>query len=401
MMKTCTECGVEKQETDFYEDKRSKTGGREAKCKRCRGAAEKKRPPLRYRAKTNGTKECKDCGLIEPLTDFPINRASKGGRQPRCNPCHNLWMNTKRRNNGPIFRPVFISTLIPEHTDYKTGVCEVCSIPYPLIRHTGRHKRCDDCSVIVRDIHGHLTHQRNGKDVPSDTGGSLVGLAVGIARLYIRQNRCQYCGVVLDENNPKHVDHIVPICLGGIHSLSNIAICCRRCNMAKGRATLAEWFETCRLVSKHADANYHVPMATMAKNKAGDRVCAVCDADIHSLQWNAIYCLPCKKIVRRLSSSLTSSRGSKPPDKCPTTTVVDVARRWLGAEKCCYCERPFSDERHRSVDHIVPMCIVGENRLNNLAISCLECNRCKCYLVLADWIDQCKRVVKHYGSCAL
>lgn len=53
------------------------------------------------------------------------------------------------------------------------------------------------------------------------------------------QERCPYCGVVLDYvtsklPNSAEGDHIVPHASGGIDTIENVEIICRRCNQSKG-----------------------------------------------------------------------------------------------------------------------------------------------------------------------
>jgi len=45
--------------------------------------------------------------------------------------------------------------------------------------------------------------------------------------------RCHLCGKKV---NPKrwHLDHIVPLALGGEHSYRNVAVACPKCNLSKG-----------------------------------------------------------------------------------------------------------------------------------------------------------------------
>jgi 5-methylcytosine-specific restriction endonuclease McrA len=61
-----------------------------------------------------------------------------------------------------------------------------------------------------------------------------------IAQLKSEATYCAYCGRVLNE---KQTDHMIPLVLGGAHSLRNIVIVCPRCNGRKARLSYEEWIE--------------------------------------------------------------------------------------------------------------------------------------------------------------
>ena len=48
---------------------------------------------------------------------------------------------------------------------------------------------------------------------------------------------CFYCGV----HGATHVDHLTPISRGGTDSSTNLAACCKRCNLRKGEKTADEF----------------------------------------------------------------------------------------------------------------------------------------------------------------
>jgi 5-methylcytosine-specific restriction endonuclease McrA len=55
-----------------------------------------------------------------------------------------------------------------------------------------------------------------------------------IKSIFKAQNgRCAYCKACL-KRKKRHVDHIVPICLGGLNDRRNLQITCDDCNMRKG-----------------------------------------------------------------------------------------------------------------------------------------------------------------------
>ena len=54
--------------------------------------------------------------------------------------------------------------------------------------------------------------------------------------------RCAYCDCPF-EDAQKQTDHMVALCHGGEHSLSNIVIVCRPCNARKASLTYEQWIE--------------------------------------------------------------------------------------------------------------------------------------------------------------
>lgn len=61
-------------------------------------------------------------------------------------------------------------------------------------------------------------------------------------------NLCAYCG----ENLGLHIDHFIPIYLGGPDALGNIVPCCIKCNSSKNNHSPDEWFKAQKFYSKKA-----------------------------------------------------------------------------------------------------------------------------------------------------
>lgn len=53
------------------------------------------------------------------------------------------------------------------------------------------------------------------------------------ANISVREDRCSFCGCVIDEYS-RTVDHLIPKSRGGIRSNSNKVWVCKRCNRIKG-----------------------------------------------------------------------------------------------------------------------------------------------------------------------
>lgn len=72
----------------------------------------------------------------------------------------------------------------------------------------------------------------------SQSDGSVVRGA--IAQMKRRATHCAYCG---DRLMRKHTDHMIPLALGGEHSLRNIVIVCPDCNQHKHALSYEQWIE--------------------------------------------------------------------------------------------------------------------------------------------------------------
>jgi len=82
--------------------------------------------------------------------------------------------------------------------------------------------------------------------------------------MYRLQNqKCAYCGCDLNESG-KHLDHIIPISKGGLHTTNNVHWTCPACNLSKGDKLEEEWLkkERCKptdLFTNHPDPKFKPP----------------------------------------------------------------------------------------------------------------------------------------------
>jgi hypothetical protein len=55
------------------------------------------------------------------------------------------------------------------------------------------------------------------------------------------EGRCHYCKAALTLEGPWHVEHMVPLALGGDHAPGNLVAACAPCNLAKSDRTALEF----------------------------------------------------------------------------------------------------------------------------------------------------------------
>ncbi len=78
---------------------------------------------------------------------------------------------------------------------------------------------------------------------------------------------CPYCGVALTISNFS-LDHMEPTSRGGDHCLTNLIVCCDRCNQTKGPLTTQE-FQA--LLDFLRASNFFVAKNVLARMRAGGK----------------------------------------------------------------------------------------------------------------------------------
>lgn len=119
----------------------------------------------------------------------------------------------------------------------EVATCEQCGEPYLYIGR--RSKYCsDDCKRIA-------INRKHDKRINED---NTVDRDITLEKLYRRdKGRCYICGRDCDYNDFKviegcfvvgdtypTIEHVKPLCKGGLHSWDNIKLACFRCNTKKG-----------------------------------------------------------------------------------------------------------------------------------------------------------------------
>ena len=73
--------------------------------------------------------------------------------------------------------------------------------------------------------------QRRRQREVDQSDGTLTVPAM--RKLFGMAKACPLCGAVFSKDKPKSLDHVVPLAKGGPHSISNVSVVCRPCNIKK------------------------------------------------------------------------------------------------------------------------------------------------------------------------
>ncbi|HEY5411326.1 MAG TPA: HNH endonuclease, partial [Caulobacteraceae bacterium] len=67
-----------------------------------------------------------------------------------------------------------------------------------------------------------------------------LGLSPAVRAFVLKRDgyACVYCHA---DDQPLHVDHVIPVTTGGTDEIENLATACQPCNLSKGAKMLADW----------------------------------------------------------------------------------------------------------------------------------------------------------------
>lgn len=209
-------------------------------------------------------KKCTKCGVEKPLSVFGFQCKTKGVRRAACNACMALAMKGWRDRNPDKARAVSAAqraTPNPKR-DLQVAAWHAANPDrVKQIQKKYRETNADKTRLATRrwtqanpEANRIKTHTRRAR--LRRAGGTLSrGLT---ATLYAQQNgKCPYCGVSLDGGH--HLDHKMPLALGGANADHNIQLLCPLCNRRKGAKHPDVFAKNCAVEKRQRDTMRPIP----------------------------------------------------------------------------------------------------------------------------------------------
>lgn len=168
------------------------------------------------------TKTCNRCKQDLPVESFSKNKAAKDGLQGRCKPCakesYTEWRlaNPDKARANSYKQTAKLKAKNPTYnTDYQRNRYQKDSEYRQRVQAQKRHRR-----AVLMGAEGEVTPEQ-------------------FAELCLL-----YGGICLDcksGEKPLTMDHVVPLSLGGSHTIQNIQPLCLSCNSKKGNRSSTDF----------------------------------------------------------------------------------------------------------------------------------------------------------------
>ncbi|MGW9568820.1 HNH endonuclease [Prescottella equi] len=180
--------------------------------------------------RAQGLKFCTGCEQELPLSGFHVNRRNQDGRQSRCRECQCSARNQYRTENPELERE--------RARAYREA--------NPELERERRRKYHAENPISERLRCGKNRARRRGLPADEITPEELHQhwQVQGI-----QPDRCIYCPGPFE-----HLDHILPISLGGGHTIDNLIPSCEHCNLKKKNTPLIDFLADRAEAAKEAAA---------------------------------------------------------------------------------------------------------------------------------------------------
>lgn len=191
-------------------------------------------------------KKCTKCGETKPAAEFYKQAGTRDKLDPWCKACHieyrakwNSANNTKLRSHNAAYRAANSAERKAYNAAYRSANSEKIRVANAAYRAANVSRKCEsDAKYRAANPEKRRINDQNRNARKRESGGKLShGLAAKLFKL--QRGKCPCCGKPL--GNDFHLDHRMPIALGGMNIDDNIQLLHSKCNLQKGIKHPAEF----------------------------------------------------------------------------------------------------------------------------------------------------------------
>jgi 5-methylcytosine-specific restriction endonuclease McrA len=195
------------------------------------------------------SKVCKGCGKTKPASMFSKQKGVRDGLRSRCKEClnnqgkeygaeyrekhrerRNAEAREYRRKNADTLKAKRLQRYRENPTKYKKAARD-CRLRKPETKKQWAKKNADRLKAYW--------HKRRANKI--NAGGSYTAKEI-TALLSRQRSKCPICKTGI--SSKYHIDHIMPLTLGGSNYISNIQLLCPQCNLSKGARHPIEFMQS-------------------------------------------------------------------------------------------------------------------------------------------------------------
>ena len=207
-------------------------------------------------------KTCKNCDTLKPLTEFQNAKECKDGKAGTCKKCKAAYDKEYRETKKAsitkyqiVYYKTNKDTLSVKAKERYIKNIDGVKAAVAAYRDSNKEKYKQYFKERHEKLKNTEQYMELRKKYASSIGGKLVKrissskrracklstadgtiTAQALEALKTTQdNKCKYCNCCLDfsTNGKVHLDHVIPLSKGGIHSISNVVWSCAKCNLMK------------------------------------------------------------------------------------------------------------------------------------------------------------------------
>lgn len=205
----------------------------------------------------DGLPTCPKCGEVKETV-----------KQGYCNKCHAEYEKMRRASKG-------IKTKVFSYTTENEKFCTKCLSLKPKTQFykssstsDGLSTACKECLTLYADAEKaristaryraknpekykaqHRIHQYNRKAKVKATDDGTV--TEELLKILYSDTICPYCLSYVEEDE-RTIEHVVPLSGGGLHSDSNLVMCCNGCNSSKRQDSMLNFIRKRNASKNHS-----------------------------------------------------------------------------------------------------------------------------------------------------
>lgn len=198
----------------------------------------------------DNVKICPQCGEAKSIEEFHVNNARKDGHTVYCKECiaanareYYLRNKEKCKERYRKWKAENKERVRERDKKYREDNPDIEFNKQKHYRETHKEKLYAKGKKYRYEHRDYFYNKaRERKLLKKGVSDGTVTLDAEQTLFELQNGKCDYCNCDLSIVG-KHLDHIVPLSKGGIHTINNVHWVCPKCNLSKSDKTEDEWFD--------------------------------------------------------------------------------------------------------------------------------------------------------------